>query len=79
MRRDYLQWSYVEQVFNLGRRFINLSTGVVMMAETHHGLTSLTPVEANSNRLLALQRTCWGIENGLHYRLDVTLRKTGVV
>lgn len=74
MLKDYLEWPYLEQVFKLDRRFINMSTGVVT-TETHYGLTSLTPAEAGPERLLALQRTYWGIENGLHYRRDVTLKE----
>ena len=30
---------------------------------------------ADSQRLLSLVRQQWGIENGLHYRRDVTLRE----
>lgn len=74
MLKDYLEWPYLEQVFKLERRFINLQTGVVT-TETHYGLTSLTPAQASPERLLALQRTYWGIENGLHYRRDVTLQE----
>ena len=74
MLKDYLEWPYLEQVFKLERRFINMSTGEVT-TETHYGLTSLTPAEASPERLLVLQRTYWGIENGLHYRRDVTLKE----
>lgn len=74
MLKDYLEWPYLEQVFKLERRFINLQTGVVT-TETPYGLTSLTPAQASPERLLALQRTYWGIENGLHYRRDVTLKE----
>ena len=38
-------------------------------------MTSLTPAEASPERLLALVRQYWGIENGLHYRRDVTLQE----
>lgn len=74
MLKDYLDWPYLEQVFKLERRFINLQTGEVT-TETHYGLTSLTPAEAGPERLLALQRSHWGIENGLHYRRDVTFKE----
>jgi predicted ATPase len=72
MLKDYLEWPYLAQVFKLEQRFINLSTGLVT-AETHYGLTSLIPAEANPDRLLALQRLYWGIENGLHYCRDATM------
>lgn len=74
MLKDYLTWPYVEQVFKLERRFTNLQTGQVT-TEIHYGLTSLTPAEAGPARLLELHRTYWGIENGLHYRRDVTLKE----
>ncbi len=41
--------------------------------ETVHGITSLKPEQANPERLLDLTRGHWGIENGLHYRRDVTM------
>ena len=74
MLKDYLDWPYLEQVFKLERRFLNLQTGEVT-TETHYGLSSLTPAEAGPERLLALQRSHWGIENGLHYRRDVTFKE----
>ena len=37
--------------------------------------TSLTAQEAGPTRLLELIRSHWGIENGLHYRRDETLRE----
>lgn len=74
MLKDYLDWPYLQQVFKLERRFTNLQTGVVT-TEIQYGLTSLTPAEADPDRLRALQRTHWRIENGLHYRRDVTLKE----
>ena len=41
--------------------------------ETVYGITSLGPQDATADRLLALTRGHWGIENGLHYKRDVTL------
>lgn len=41
--------------------------------ETVHGITSLTPEKASPEQLLNLTRGHWGIENGLHYRRDVTM------
>jgi predicted transposase YbfD/YdcC len=41
--------------------------------ETVHGITSLSPERASPERLLDLVRGHWGIENGLHYKRDVTL------
>lgn len=40
--------------------------------ETVWLITSLTPEEADAPRLLELARLYWTIENGTHYRLDVS-------
>ena len=45
----------------------------VTTRETVYGITSLSAEEADAQRLLALTRGHWGIENGLHYKRDVTL------
>jgi len=42
-----------------------------------YGLTSLAPDKASPEKLLRLTRQYWGIENGLHYRRDVTLHEDG--
>lgn len=73
---DYLDWPYLGQVFKLERRFTNQATGVVE-SEVQYGLTSLTTQEASPARLLAIVRSEWGIENGLHYRRDVTFQEDG--
>jgi hypothetical protein len=41
-------------------------------AETVWLITSLTPDQADAMRLLELARQYWSIENGTHYRLDVS-------
>ena len=41
--------------------------------EVVHGITSLSRERADAARLLGLTRGHWGIENGSHYRRDVTL------
>ena len=43
--------------------------------ETVYAITSLTADEAGPERLLALSRAHWGIENKLHYVRDVTCRE----
>lgn len=70
----YLNWPCAEQVFRLERHFVRVIDGKV----THHvvyGVTSLTAEEADPERLLTLTRQHWQIENGLHYRRDVTFRE----
>lgn len=71
---DYLDWPYVAQVFRLERtRWHNRYRGKTR--EIVYGLTSLTPQTASPTRLLKVTRKYWGIENGLHYRRDVTLHE----
>lgn len=43
-----------------------------MRTETAYGATSLSPKEADSARLLKLNRGHWCIENRLHWVRDVT-------
>jgi predicted transposase YbfD/YdcC len=72
--KDFLDWPYQEQVFKLERRFFFTKTGEVH-EHVLYGITSLTRQEASPHRLLHMTRSYWGIENGLHYRRDVTLRE----
>lgn len=71
---DYLDWPHLSQVFKLERRVTHLATGIIE-TEIQYGLTSLTAQEADPKRLLTLVRSEWGIENGLHYRRDVTFQE----
>lgn len=68
----FLDWPGVQQVFQLKRRVIQLATGEVS-EEIVYGLTSLKPEQVTAKQLLAWVQSYWGIENGLHYRRDVTL------
>ena len=74
LMNEYLDWPYLGQVFKLERRFITLATGEVE-TELQYGLTSLTAQKASPEKLLAIVRSAWGIENGLHYRRDVTFQE----
>ncbi len=67
-----IQWPHAAQAFKLERQFISRPTGEVTQ-EVVYGLTSLSVAEASAEQLLALHRSHWGIENGLHYRRDVTM------
>ncbi len=71
---DYLDWPYVQQVFKLERRFSDLATGKVQQ-QIEYGLTDLPADQAPPERLLEIVRSLWGIENGLHYRRDVTFQE----
>jgi len=72
--QDFLDWPYMEQVFKLERHFVSLKTGEVQ-GKTEYGFTSLRRDEITPSQLLNKTRSYWGIENGLHYRRDVTLRE----
>jgi predicted transposase YbfD/YdcC len=72
--KGYLGWPYAEQVFQIERHFTRLKDGKVTH-ELGYGITSLTPHEANAQRLLELVREHWAIETRLHYRRDQTLRE----
>ena len=62
-------WAEVGQVFRLERTVLKKGVWHTTLV---YGLTSLSPTQASSERLLGLNRGHWGIENRLHYRRDVT-------
>ncbi len=66
------QWSGIEQVFRLERTTTLLKTGEVRH-QVVYGLSSLSLRKAPPERMLALIRDHWKIENRLHWRRDVTL------
>lgn len=63
-------WKGLKQGFELRRERTEKGKTTV---EVTHGITSLSPGRADARRLLALTRGHWGIENGLHYRRDVSM------
>jgi predicted transposase YbfD/YdcC len=69
---DYLasDWENCLQVFQIRRE---RRIGSKVEVEVVYGITSLSRDQADAERLLRLNRDHWGIENGLHYRRDVTL------
>lgn len=72
--KDYLQWPYLEQVFMLDRRYTFTKSGETRQ-QTRYGFTSLSREKITPIELLEMIRSYWGIENGLHYRRDVTLNE----
>ena len=70
----YLDWPGLRQVFQLQRRVVEQTTGE-LSTETAYGLTSLSPDEVTAPQLLEWIQGYWGIENGLHYRRDVSLQE----
>ena len=65
-------WPGVTQVFCLKR---TVQRQGHLHTQTVYGITSLSPQQASSARLLELVRRHWAIENRLHWRRDVTLRE----
>lgn len=70
----YLDWPGVKQVFRL-ERVIWHEKQQGSTREVVYGLTGLVPQQASPKKLLRLNRMYWAIENGLHYRRDVTLHE----
>jgi predicted transposase YbfD/YdcC len=70
---DYSEWPELAQVFKLERQSTN-ALGITK-TQIRYGVSSLPAHLADPQRLLALTRSHWGIENGLHYRRDATLRE----
>ncbi len=67
----YSAWPGLAQVFELGRYVMFPTTGKERV-EVVYGVTSLRPAQATPERLLALVRGQWQIENKSHWVRDVT-------
>jgi predicted transposase YbfD/YdcC len=67
-------WPGLGQVFRL-ERDIRLVRPNTKRHEIVYGITSLTASQAGPSQLLAIVRSHWDQENGLHYRRDVTLKE----
>lgn len=72
--RGHRGWPGLEQVFQVERRVYEMSSGK-SYGEVHYGITSLSREQVSAGELLSLVRNHWGIENGLHYRRDRTLKE----
>jgi len=66
----YLDWPGVAQVFRLTRTWREHGTTKQAL---HYGITSLVPQTGPPERVLALKRGHWRIENDLHRVKDVSL------
>jgi predicted transposase YbfD/YdcC len=77
MLNAYAAWPALAQVYRLERQFHWRRKGRTYRTscEVEFGITSLTRKEASPSQLLHIRRTHWGIETGLHYRRDVTLKE----
>lgn len=72
-----IEFPYLEQVFRITRKSEEVKTGK-RSKQTMYGITSLPVEEFGAAELLDLTRKHWGIENGLHYRRDVTFKEDEV-
>jgi len=71
---DFLDWPFLQQVFQVDRTSTVSKTGKVRH-ETLYGVTSLSADQASPLHLLNMLRSYWRIENSLHYPRDVTLHE----
>lgn len=67
---DYQGWPYLAQAFQVVRTSYN---GRRCTREVRYGITSAPDITRTATDLLGAVRAHWQIENGLHYRRDVTL------
>lgn len=68
---DFADFPHVAQVARIQRTRTQVKSGKTE-TEVVYLITSLSPEEASPQRLLALNRGHWGIENRLHWVRDVT-------
>jgi predicted transposase YbfD/YdcC len=66
---DYLGFPHVGQAFAIERCFIDKKSGK-SSCEIAYGITSRTADDVGPERLLAINRGHWAIENSCHYILD---------
>jgi predicted transposase YbfD/YdcC len=69
----YSDWPYLAQVFKLESQRTN-ALGI-STTKVRYGVTSLSASVADARRILTLSRRHGGVENGLHYRRDATLKE----
>jgi len=77
MLNVYAAWPGLAQVYRLERQFQWRRNGRTYRTSNavEFGITSLTRTQAAPQHLLQIRRAHWGIETGLHYRRDVTLKE----
>jgi len=68
----HLEWPGLAQIARLTR---TRAIGGKISIETVYLITSQPAAEAGPERLLALSRAHWGIENRLHYVRDVSMEE----
>jgi predicted transposase YbfD/YdcC len=73
----YSAWPGLAQVYRLERHFHWRRNGRCYRSssEIEFGITSLTRQAVSPSQLLQMRRAHWGIETGLHYRRDFTMKE----
>ena len=71
---DFLDWPFLQQVFRLERKTTVQKSGQTR-CQVVWGTPGLPAKQASPHKLLQMLRSYWYIENGLHYRRDVTLHE----
>lgn len=72
-----IEFPYLAQVFRIKKKSVEIKTGK-QSEQTIYGITSLPVEKYGAGQLLELTRNHWRIENGLHYRRDVTFKEDAV-
>lgn len=77
MLNAYSAWPGLAQVYRLERQFQWQRQGRCYRSsnEIEFGITSLRRQAVSPLQLLQMRRAHWGIETGLHYRRDVTMKE----
>lgn len=77
MLNSYSDWPGLAQVYRLEReiRWWRAGKCYRTSAEVKFGITSLSRKKTSPLQLLEFRQAHWGIETGLHYRRDVTLKE----
>ena len=77
MLNAYAAWPGLAQVYRLERQFQWWRNGHCYRTsrEVEFGITSLLRTQASPLQLLNLRQAHWGIETGLHYRRDFTMKE----
>lgn len=77
MLNSYSDWPGLAQVYRLEREIQWWRNGKCYRtsSEVEFGITSLSREKTSPLQLLEFRQAHWGIETGLHYRRDVTLKE----
>ena len=77
MLNVYAAWPGLAQVYRLERQFQWRRNGRCYRTSSavEFGLTSLTRTQVSPLRLLNIRQAHWGIQTGLHYRRDFTMKE----